>query len=70
MKLLVLLLPRNGEGKFKNSYRVFQCAMIIAIVIGIITGAITYFGAGFIAGKLSNQLLLVFPEFLPFYLLL
>ena len=50
-----LVAARNGEGKFKNSYRVFQCAMIIAIVIGIITGAITYFGAGFIAGKLSNQ---------------
>lgn len=50
-----LVAERNGEGKFKNSYRVFRCAMVIAIIIGAITGAITFFGAGYIAGGINNQ---------------
>lgn len=50
-----LVAARNGEGKFKNSYRVFRCAMVIAVLIGLITGAATFFGANFIAGSLSNQ---------------
>lgn len=50
-----LVAERNGEGRFKNSYRVFRVAMVLAVVIGVITGAIIYFGADYIAGGLNNQ---------------
>ncbi len=50
-----LVAERNGEGRFKNSYRVFRVAMVLAIVIGVLTGAIIYFGADYIAGGLNNQ---------------
>lgn len=50
-----LVAERNGEGKFKNSYRVFRTAMVLAVLIGAVTGAIIYFGAGYIAGGLNNQ---------------
>lgn len=50
-----LAAERNGEGRFRNSYRVFQAAMLLAIFIGAVTGAIIYFGAGYIAGGLNNQ---------------
>ncbi|MBP3543750.1 MAG: oligosaccharide flippase family protein, partial [Lachnospiraceae bacterium] len=50
-----LVAERNGEGRFKNSYRVFRVAMVLAIVIGALTGAIIYFGADYIAGGLNNQ---------------
>ena len=45
-----LTAERNGEGRFRNSFRVFQAAMLLAILIGAVTGAIIYFGAGYIAG--------------------
>lgn len=50
-----LVAARNGEGKYKNSYRVFQSAMLLAVIIGILTGSFTFFGADFIAGTLNNQ---------------
>lgn len=50
-----LVAERNGEGKFRNSYRVFKTAMLLSVVIGAITGAILFFGASFIAGTLNNQ---------------
>lgn len=50
-----LVATRNGEGKYKNSYRVFQSAMLLAIIVGIITGSFTFFGAEFIAGTLNSQ---------------
>lgn len=50
-----LVAERNGEGRYKNSYRVFQAAMVLAVVIGAVTGAILYFGADYIAGGLNNQ---------------
>lgn len=50
-----LVAERNGEGRFKNSYRVFRAAMVLAAGIGAVTGAILYFGAEYIAGVLNNQ---------------
>lgn len=50
-----LTAERNGEGRFKNSYRVFRAAMLLAILIGAVTGAIIYYGAEYIAGGLNNQ---------------
>lgn len=50
-----LVAERNGEGRFKNSYRVFRAAMVLAIGIGAVTGAIIFFGADYIAGVLNNQ---------------
>lgn len=50
-----LVAERNGEGRFKNSYRIFRVAMVLAIVIGALSGALIYFGADFIAGGLNNQ---------------
>lgn len=50
-----LTAERNGEGRFRNSYRVFRAAMILAVLIGAVTGAIIYFGADYIAGGLNNQ---------------
>lgn len=50
-----LVAERNGEGRFKNSFRVFRAAMVLALCIGAVTGAVIYFGAGYIAGGLNNQ---------------
>lgn len=50
-----LVAERNGEGRFKNSYRLFQAAMVLAVLIGAATGAVLYFGAAYIAGGLNNQ---------------
>lgn len=50
-----LVATRNGEGKYKDSYRVFKMAMMLTIIIGIITGSFTFFGAEFIAGTLNSQ---------------
>lgn len=50
-----LAAERNGEGRFKNAYRVFRAAMLLAVLIGAVTGAMMYFGAEYIAGGLNNQ---------------
>lgn len=50
-----LVAERNGEGRFKNSYRVFCVAMVLAVLIGALSGALIYFGAEYIAGGLNNQ---------------
>lgn len=50
-----LVATRNGEGKYKNSYRVFKVAMFLTMFIGLITGLFTFFGANFIAGTLNSQ---------------
>ncbi|NLZ81487.1 MAG: polysaccharide biosynthesis protein, partial [Clostridiales bacterium] len=50
-----LVATRNGEGKYKNSYRVFQAGMMLTFIIGIITASFTFFGADFIAGTLNSQ---------------
>lgn len=50
-----LVAEKNGEGRYRSSYRVFKIGMLLAIVIGAITGALLWFGADFIAGTLNHQ---------------
>jgi len=50
-----LVAEKNGEGRYRASYRVFKVGMFLAVVIGTITGAILWFGADFIAGTLNRQ---------------
>lgn len=50
-----LVAEKNGEGRYRNSYRVFKMGMLLAVVIGAITGAVLWFGADFIAGTLNKQ---------------
>ncbi len=50
-----LVAEKNGEGRYRSSYRVFKTGMLLAVVIGAITGALLWFGADFIAGALNHQ---------------
>ena len=50
-----LVAEKNGEGRYRSSYRVFKTGMLLAVVIGAITGALLWFGADFIAGTLNHQ---------------
>ncbi len=50
-----LVAEKNGEGRYRSSYRVFKTGMWLAVVIGAITGALLWFGADFIAGTLNHQ---------------
>lgn len=50
-----LVAEKNGEGRYRSSYRVFRTGMLLAIIIGAITGALLWFGADFIAGTLNHQ---------------
>lgn len=50
-----LVAEKNGENRYRSSYRVFKTGMLLAVVIGAITGAFLWFGADFIAGTLNHQ---------------
>jgi stage V sporulation protein B len=44
-----LVAARTAKGEHKNAYRLFQCALVLAILVGIIASLISYFGATFFA---------------------
>lgn len=49
MAVSKLVSARVATGQYKNAYRVFQGAMVFALVAGGIVTAIVFFGAGFIS---------------------
>lgn len=44
-----LVAVRIGRKEYRNSYRIFACAMSLAVVVGTIASAILFFGADFFA---------------------
>ncbi len=49
MAVSKLVSARVATGQYKNAYRVFQGAMVFALVAGGVVTAIVFFGAGFIS---------------------
>ena len=49
MAVSKLVSARVSTGQYKNAYRVFQGAMVFALVAGGVVTAIVFFGAGFIS---------------------
>jgi len=50
-----LVAARGAFKEHKNSYRIFLCAMIFAIVVGLAATLIVFFGADFFALVVSNN---------------
>ena len=44
-----LVAVRNANKEHRNSYRIFLCAMMLAIAVGILATSVLFFGAGFFA---------------------
>ena len=56
-----LMAARETEKKYKESYRLFLCALAFAIVSGLLMSLIIFCGAGFIAEKLFQMPGVVIP---------
>lgn len=50
-----LVAQRNNRKEYRNSYRIFLCSMIFAIVVGTITSIVIYFGSDFLASTIYND---------------
>ena len=44
-----LVAVRNAKKEYRNSYRVFLCAMMLAVAVGLVATLILFFGAEFLA---------------------
>lgn len=55
MAVSKLVSARVATGQYKNAYRVFQGAMVFALVAGGIVTAIVFFGAGFISSDILKM---------------
>ncbi|MBR1758612.1 MAG: polysaccharide biosynthesis protein [Lachnospiraceae bacterium] len=56
-----LMAAREVEKKYKQSFRLFVCAMAFAIVSGLLMSLIIFLGAGFIAEKFFDMPGVVIP---------
>jgi len=50
-----LMAARNVKKEYRESYRIFVCALAFAIVSGLLMAAIIYFGANFLAVRIFNM---------------
>lgn len=50
-----LVAARRVKKEYRNSYRVFLCAMIFAVIVGLIATLLLFFGAGFLAKTLFKS---------------
>jgi stage V sporulation protein B len=50
-----LVATRAVRKEYRNSYRIFLCSMIFAIVVGTITALVVYFGSDFLAVAIYNS---------------
>jgi len=56
-----LVAARRAKKEYRNSYRVFLCAMAFALVAGLIATLLIFFGADFIATYLVHYPSIAFP---------
>ncbi len=56
-----LVSQRSGKKEYRNSYRVFLCAMGFAFVVGTITSLVIYFGSGFLATVIYDEIRSAMP---------
>ncbi|MDF2539435.1 MAG: hypothetical protein K0S76_2456 [Herbinix sp.] len=50
-----LVAVRGINKEYRNSYRVFLCAMVFAVIVGVIATMTLFFGADFFAEYLANS---------------
>lgn len=56
-----LVASRQINKEYRNSYRIFLCAMVFAAVIGLVTSSIIFFGAESIATLSSKDVYVKYP---------
>lgn len=56
-----LMAAREIQKKYKDSYRIFLCALGFAIVSGLVMGLAVYFGSGFIAETMFHMPGIIVP---------
>lgn len=50
-----LVAQRNIRKEYRNSYRIFLCSMVFAIIVGTITSVVIFFGSDFLASAIYND---------------
>ncbi len=50
-----LVAVRNANKEHRNSYRIFLCAMMLAMAVGLLATLILFFGAGFFAKAIYDS---------------
>lgn len=56
-----LISAKNIKREYKNSYRIFICAMGFALVVGLVSTLVLFFGANFFATVVNNDPKAILP---------